>query len=90
MFFLFNQIFIKLHPANDISLYKNHIKNFKNLKILKIKNIKNIFKETKLAISNEGMTLFISNKYGIENLNITKNKYPIIPKEYCKYIYYIK
>ncbi len=87
---LFNQVFIKLHPANDVKLYKNYIKKFKNLKILKIKNIKKIFKETKLAVSNESMTLFISNKYGIENLNITKNKCPIIPKEYCKYIYYIK
>ena len=40
---LFNQIYIKLHPANDRRLYENYIFNsFKNLKIIK-KNIRNIF-----------------------------------------------
>ena len=87
---LFNQIYIKLHPANDRRLYENYIKNFKNLEIIKKKNIRNIFQHTKLAISNESMTLFISKKYGIDNLNITKNKDPIIPREYCKHINYIK
>ena len=85
---LFNQIYIKLHPANDRRLYENYIKSFKNLKIIKKKNIRDIFKDTKLTISNESMTLFISKKYGIENLNITKNKDPIIPREYCKHIHY--
>ena len=53
------------------------LKVSKNLKIIK-KNIRNIFQDTKLAISNESMTLFISKKYGIEKFNITKNKDPII------------
>jgi hypothetical protein len=74
--------YIKLHPSNNIIVYKNYIKKFKNLILIKEDKLEKILINSKIIITNNSAVLYYASIMGIKNINIIQNNINMIPKKY--------
>ena len=82
--------YIKLHPSNNQKIYEKFIKKFKELVVIKENKLEKILSKSNLIITNNSSVLFFAHIMGIKNINIIKNDFNIIPKNYLDKVINIK